>query len=651
MVEHLRGNVTDIIGRFLFTIYDFDYHSVDYVNLASNLYPVVLEYCVAVLAALLPIYTGSWASLKRPSSARKLPEQEEDEYEPEDEFEALGFVPLDIIRVPLFAGAALTGMYYLIKYLDDPDLISKVLSAYFAFAGLYSVTFFVSDTLRAAHKLTFPSYYARGLGNVWFVDGETRTATQVLREDSAPEGTPKDTPLPGLLSTVKLPAWGKRFLWNVRKLPLQKFLFKFSVHRVVADKTVLDAIDLIGIISALGVIAAYLWFSRPWYLTNLLGISFSYFAVQQMSPTSFKLASAVMTGLLIYDVVMVFYTPMMVTVATKLDIPAKLTFPRPSKTPGKAEFSILGLGDIVLPGIVIALALRFDLHMAYSRMQNRSPKDDSLDESDETLEASQAYYVPHHTHWHNLWWTRKAAPRGSRTLKAFSRFDFPTPYFTAAMLSYPLAMIVCWVAMSISRHGQPALFYLVPSLLLAIWLTAWRRGEIKEAWAFHEEMAEDVKDEKEKTTDKDSANVSETITNANGKTEPKASPQPPRRSLRNSTKESSEATPTLDSTAASPQSDEKLGDNVVRLENKLKQSADLDLVYFGISTKSPNPEKPMSSLLHEDAVLEAYGLTSGLVSSAPDGSDSKKGADEDQEQNSSVSKMEKGHAKKRLRTA
>ena len=40
----------------------------------------------------------------------------------------------------------------------------------------------------------------------------------------------------------------------------------------------------------------------------------------------------------------------MVTVATSLDVPIKLVFPGPVRS------SILGLGDIVIPGIVIALA-------------------------------------------------------------------------------------------------------------------------------------------------------------------------------------------------------------------------------------------------------------------------------------------------------
>ena len=50
-----------------------------------------------------------------------------------------------------------------------------------------------------------------------------------------------------------------------------------------------------------------------------------------------------------------------VTVAKSFDAPIKLLFPRAEDlTGGKAPFSMLGLGDIVVPGIFVALILRYD---------------------------------------------------------------------------------------------------------------------------------------------------------------------------------------------------------------------------------------------------------------------------------------------------
>ena len=55
------------------------------------------------------------------------------------------------------------------------------------------------------------------------------------------------------------------------------------------------------------------------------------------------------------------------TVAKSLDGPIKILFPRsltPDPETGKLEMSLLGLGDIVIPGFFLALLLRFDAHVA-----------------------------------------------------------------------------------------------------------------------------------------------------------------------------------------------------------------------------------------------------------------------------------------------
>jgi minor histocompatibility antigen H13 len=50
----------------------------------------------------------------------------------------------------------------------------------------------------------------------------------------------------------------------------------------------------------------------------------------------------------------------MLTVAKSIDAPIKLLFPKNWETT-PPEFSLLGLGDIVLPGIFIGLCLRYDI--------------------------------------------------------------------------------------------------------------------------------------------------------------------------------------------------------------------------------------------------------------------------------------------------
>jgi minor histocompatibility antigen H13 len=65
-------------------------------------------------------------------------------------------------------------------------------------------------------------------------------------------------------------------------------------------------------------------------------------------------------GLFFYDIFWVYGTDVMVTVAKSLDAPIKLMFPYNwSEEP--PLFSMLGLGDIVIPGVFVSLCLKFDL--------------------------------------------------------------------------------------------------------------------------------------------------------------------------------------------------------------------------------------------------------------------------------------------------
>lgn len=108
---------------------------------------------------------------------------------------------------------------------------------------------------------------------------------------------------------------------------------------------------------------------------------------------SLKVSTLLLTGLLLYDVFWVFFssyifsTNVMVKVATrpadnpvglvarklnlgayvrdtpKLNLPGKLVFPSYHNT---GHFSMLGLGDIVMPGLLLCFVLRYD---AYKKSQ------------------------------------------------------------------------------------------------------------------------------------------------------------------------------------------------------------------------------------------------------------------------------------------
>jgi len=116
----------------------------------------------------------------------------------------------------------------------------------------------------------------------------------------------------------------------------------------------------------------------------------------------------------------------MVTVAKGIDAPIKILSPRSSTQTN--DFAMLGLGDIVVPGLVIALCLRFDLH----RHALKHPK--------------------------------------SNDVTPYSKFG--KSYFVVAVLSYIFGLGVTMGVMHWTRHAQPALLYLSPacSKLNTIWI-------------------------------------------------------------------------------------------------------------------------------------------------------------------------------------
>jgi minor histocompatibility antigen H13 len=101
--------------------------------------------------------------------------------------------------------------------------------------------------------------------------------------------------------------------------------------------------------------------TKHFLMNNVLSISFCVQTLERISIGSYKVGAVLLIGLFFYDIFWVFGTDVMVTVAKSFDGPIKLLFPRvlPTDT-SKGEFSLLGLGDIVIPGLFVALLLRYD---------------------------------------------------------------------------------------------------------------------------------------------------------------------------------------------------------------------------------------------------------------------------------------------------
>ncbi|KAI6169310.1 signal peptide peptidase-domain-containing protein [Pisolithus thermaeus] len=165
-------------------------------------------------------------------------------------------------------------------------------------------------------------------------------------------------------------------------------------------------------------------------LTNILALALAHNALSILRLDSFQTGCVLLSGLFLYDVYWVFGTKVMVEVATSLDVPIKILWPKSLSFTTDKGSTMLGLGDIVIPGMFVALALRYD----YSR---------------------------------------------SKKTESFTK-----PYFFVTLTSYTLGLVTTMTVMHTFGRAQPALLYLSPACILAFLVTAFFRGEFRDAWAW-----------------------------------------------------------------------------------------------------------------------------------------------------------------------
>jgi len=284
----------------------------------SQMQPMLPTYLHLVAAALFPIYTGAHASLSRPSSAAKpakkkkresddhgSDDEDQDEEDEEEQRIMEGLSPTDAILMPLLAGTALASLYFLLKWLKDPTLLNKILNAYFAIFGVFSVSRLATDMLDTGHSLIYPRRYARD-GALYYVHGKKEHAVPMAGDIKNKQ--PCISPLPGFLAALPLPDRARRMLWADRAMPGHKWTLNMYLHRVAAGKVKIGPHGIVGILVGLITVAYFNLVDKPWYLTNLLGFGFSYGALQLMSPTTFATGSLVLGALFFYDIYFVFFT-------------------------------------------------------------------------------------------------------------------------------------------------------------------------------------------------------------------------------------------------------------------------------------------------------------------------------------------------------
>lgn len=488
------------------TIWDM-LHKMDYMAIEIQM----------ILSAVLVIYVGAHASLRRPPSAAPPEAQHKRKGKGKDSSEAdekerfgPGFEASDAIVFPLIAGTVLISLYYLLKWLQDPAILNKVMRWYMSLTGVFSTGLFLGNALQVALTLIFPDYWVDKKRNIFKIDAPSRSQKLLTTSGDHGESIFHRAPFPGWPSRIKMYPRTMKFLYEARHLLTSDWAMELNIWALCREKISFKLSSAIGCVCGLVLQGTYLY-THNTMMGNVIGLSVCYMSFLHMSVTSYFIGSLVLFGLFVYDIVMVFYTPFMIGVATKLDVPIKLTYETAKRS------SILGLGDIVIPGIFICLALRFDLWRHYERKitteevelktvtQEQSPSDitDREPTTREVITAKKAQrnvkapFVDPRGQWGNHFWTtswRGLFFGGKSALDPIAGSAFPKPYFHATLTGYLLGMLTTLAVLLVFRHGQPALLYLVPCVVGSAYLTGWWRGELKYMWQYTEDGSLDVAD-------------------------------------------------------------------------------------------------------------------------------------------------------------
>ena len=281
---------------------------------------MIQVYLHLIFSALFPIYIGAHASLYRPPSAKSAKKSRKDEGisedEDDDEIEvkpmAEGLQPSDAILFPVMAGLTLGGLYLIIKWLNDPAILNRILGYYFSALGVFGVGKLAADALNVGTSFIFPSVWSDGTETYHIdprISRQVAGHVQKARKSSTRQGVEgKSNPFPGYLSKVGFPKTWSKLQWSIRALLKDRWTFTGYVHGVVEIKYKIRLNDVIGFILGLGTILLYNTVGKTWWLTNLIAFGFCYGTFQLLSPTTFWTGSLVLAGLFVYDIVMVFYT-------------------------------------------------------------------------------------------------------------------------------------------------------------------------------------------------------------------------------------------------------------------------------------------------------------------------------------------------------
>ncbi|XP_045168364.1 signal peptide peptidase-like 2B [Mercenaria mercenaria] len=201
-----------------------------------------------------------------------------------------------------------------------------------------------------------------------------------------------------------------------------------------------------------------------WVIQDILGYAFCLNVMKSVGVPNMKVCTVMLVLLFLYDIFFVFITPLftksgdsiMVKVATGGGSKTQEQLPMVFKVPRLTQdaisacplpYSLLGFGDIIIPGLLVSHNHAFDLRVNSKRL-----------------------------------------------------------YYIATCVGYTVGLIITFCALALMETGQPALLYLVPCTLVTTYVIGCIRGEVKMLWNGLKDSDSDQGSKTENVTNVDSNN-------------------------------------------------------------------------------------------------------------------------------------------------
>lgn len=460
---------------------------------SSRLDSQVLTFTLMILVATTLVIVGSYATVSQPKLAsdpvydRHTPLWDPTDRDgsslyltlPED-VETLNGDLIDfrsVLLLPVLAGSALYGLDYLIRLFDlqKIKLLNYYVTAMVAPSTYVTVSYLFTVLLR---NLGYALGLKHNLGYFF-----RRYRLTLSTDDKLPLGVIEQFDLKKMkMNKNELREFESWMLGhnNTKLIKLHKIDAKKQKITIVWDAKFVFVTPIALFMLCLfyyhnpSLRADYGLTKINWIANNLVAFAFAITGVKVTRVGNFKVATLLLVALFAYDIYFVFGSTLMLSVAQGLELPVKIVIPTAPLTMFsfseiqtkalhqlKLSSSILGLGDVVVPATFASLCLRFDYFQYYERTN-----------------------LP----FHHL------------------RCIGVPKYFITAISGYVSGLILTVVANQYSGHGQPALLYLVPCLLLSVFAVAKWNGDVSKVWKYSEEMEEFTK---EKTEDVNKSAVEE----------------------------------------------------------------------------------------------------------------------------------------------